>query len=125
MMLLCSALSQSESEFIASFLKLHLVAAPLKRDEVIVLDEDHFHKRNNKKYMIKPDVPEAGFQISPQAKLNAVDWSKACGTNLKTSFSKFYLTLTLGDYFIELIRHFICIQKLAEERFKSSKCFSN
>ena len=53
--------------------------------------------------------------------LNAVDWSKACGTNLKTSFSKFYLTLTLGDYFIELIRHFICIQKLAEVRFKSSK----
>ena len=59
-----SALSQSESEFIVSFWKLHLVAAPLKRDEVIVLDEDHFHKRNNKKYMIKPDVPEAGFQIS-------------------------------------------------------------
>ena len=40
-----------------------LVAAPLKSDDVITLDEDHFHKRNNKKYMIKPDVPEAGLQI--------------------------------------------------------------
>ena len=58
---------------------------------------------------------------------NAIDWSNAFGANLKTSLSKFYLTLTLGDYFIELIRHFICIQKLAEERFKSSKkkFFSN
>ena len=70
--------------------------------------------------------PRLVFKLMPKPfdwldRTNAVDWSNASGANLKTSFSKFYLMLTLGDYFIELIRHFICIQKLAEERFKSSK----
>ena len=73
-MMLAKYCSQPIRERVASFWKRHLVAAPLKRDEVIVLDEDHFHKRNNKKYMIKPDVPEAGFQINAPSHL--IGWTE-------------------------------------------------
>ena len=38
-----------------------LVAAPLKHGDVFVLDEEYFDKRKSKKYMIKPDIPEAGL----------------------------------------------------------------